>query len=379
MKSSVVAIALTTAACSAASVSPTLASEADELSALIPERAQVAPPRVRMVRTSHVSSAYRQNSGLPTFHGSFETGGTAFPYTMVGGDPRRGGETRIDTVLVPLTFVFDGQGASGGPLLMTTLDAVGDILRSPAFTPAPFANGFAQAADAAQRASFAAVEAANWHTTLRPSRIESGLIHVPADRGAVLRATDGHVEYARVDSDYLAQEVNRLLDRMHLHSDVLPIFVSHNVVAQILGEDGSIEAVAFSTTDAREVDDNGRRSIQTQIWTSWIDAPELGTIFADSSELTGALASWMMDPFFENLAPEYDSPEFPGLGLCHTSLGDPFILSPTPITVGGRVFQVEAVPMLSWFAREIPSTAFGDAYSWPDETVLTGPSLPCSP
>ena len=52
-------------------------------------------PVVRAMRTSHAGRNHAwSNVGLPTFQGSFTTDGVVYPYTMVGGDPRRGGRHR---------------------------------------------------------------------------------------------------------------------------------------------------------------------------------------------------------------------------------------------------------------------------------------------
>src|SRR5713226_4598514 len=44
---------------------------------------------------------------VANWQGSFTFQGTPFPYTMVGGDPRKGGSTSVDTALISISFFFD--------------------------------------------------------------------------------------------------------------------------------------------------------------------------------------------------------------------------------------------------------------------------------
>src|SRR5262249_44930393 len=62
--------------------------------------------------TKALIAAAKQDSddrmrSFPTFNSSFQFQGTTFPFTMVGNNPRRGGEVDVDTSYVALSFVFD--------------------------------------------------------------------------------------------------------------------------------------------------------------------------------------------------------------------------------------------------------------------------------
>jgi hypothetical protein len=50
-----------------------------------------------------------------------------------------------------------------------------------------------------------------------------------------------------------------------------------------------------------------------------------------------------------------------------------------PITVHGKLYHTQVETTVQWFSREVPSSAFQGAYSYPDTTVLTAPSDPCPP
>jgi uncharacterized protein (DUF2141 family) len=67
---------------------------------------------------------------VPFFSDSFTFNGTAYPYTMVGTNPRASRvTTTVGTVIVPLRLVFaDGQVAEPG-------SAVSSVVASPLFQP----------------------------------------------------------------------------------------------------------------------------------------------------------------------------------------------------------------------------------------------------
>src|SRR5690242_12833216 len=71
-------------------------------------RAAPRVPAARAANAAAVARADERERGLPTFSGSFTTGGQTFPYTMLGADPATGRTTRLKTVVVPLRMVFTG-------------------------------------------------------------------------------------------------------------------------------------------------------------------------------------------------------------------------------------------------------------------------------
>lgn len=51
-----------------------------------------------------------------------------------------------------------------------------------------------------------------------------------------------------------------------------------------------------------------------------------------------------------------------------------------PITMHGFTYHPQNEALLQWFEfQQPPSTAIDGAYSYPDESVLTGPSAPQNP
>ena len=63
-------------------------------------------------------------------------------YTLVGGDPAKGGTTTVPTVLVPVTLEFEAKKTAAGKAF--AMDAKADVprvLRSPVFAKFAFASG----------------------------------------------------------------------------------------------------------------------------------------------------------------------------------------------------------------------------------------------
>jgi len=90
----------------------------------------------------------------------------------------------------------------------------------------------------------------------------------------------------------------------------------------------------------------------------------------------------MNDPFLTNAV--IPSWQFPGGTNCQSNLetGDPVeVLAPGlvtfPVTIGGFTYHPQNEALLQWFAQVSPSNALHGAYSYPNESSLTTPSVSC--
>ena len=310
--------------------------------------------------------------GIPSFSDAFTVDGVSYPYTMAGRAPRRGGETRIDTSLIAISFKFDEfADAQGNSLVIGTQDIVGDVVGSPNFVRSEYSVGRAQFGDAVQKASFFNVAERDWHTTLeRPRQLTPVTIEVPVGMAQVFDIGGGR-QVAIVNGDFLFSQIQTILQLEPIRTDELPILVSHNVFADF----------ALGFHDAFEVTDGNRHGIQTYTWTSWLDVDAFGPIFADATTLTHEISEWISDPFINNETPGWI---LPGSSACLNILevGDPIELLDTqmfPVTINGKLYHTQNEATLSWFARDVPSKSFGGGYSYPDTTVLTAPSQSCTP
>ena len=96
--------------------------------------------------------------------------------------------------------------------------------------------------------------------------------------------------------------------------------------------------------------------------------------------LSHEISEWINDPFINNFVPPWQFPGIPGSCQGNLETGDPLEVLPHPdfpVTIGGFTYHPQTEAILPWFSREVPSSAIGGAYSYPDTSKLTGPSQPC--
>jgi hypothetical protein len=337
-------------------------------------RASDRMPATHAGNATAVSRTTSKQRGLPSFSGSFTTGGVTYPYTMLGADPSSGRTVSLKTVVVPLTMKFVGfdQDATLRPDR-----AVRNILRSPIFNDATFANGRGQFGDQFQRATFwnQMNRKKTWHTLMAEPELSRGFtITVTPDTGS-LDLINGAL-IGNMDIDLFDAQLHAILPKLHLKADETPLFVTDSVTADALGYHD-----AFLVPDGR-----GGQRVQTLMWTSWLDIAQVGPLLADVSTLNHEVAEWLDDPFIDNEAPLWAFPPF------NTSCGDnPFVevgdpqgngpdfdLFPTvEIPLRGFTYHLQDIATLQWFSREVPSSAQNGWYDFPATDQLTSPSVDC--
>jgi hypothetical protein len=321
------------------------------------------------------SGAQDSDSRLPTFRtwrGSFNYLGTNFPFIMAGRNPRLGDETRLDTAIIFLNFTFDEFVDSQGNNIVITSDSiVPDVLGSPNLVASAYTDGVGQFSDAVQRASFFNIAEQDWHTTLeQPRTLTPVTIEVPIGLSQVFESNGKFIAF--ISFDFLFSQIQTILQLEEERTDELVLLVSRNVSAD----------VALGFHDAFDVQVGGRKGIQTYLWTSWFDPDTVDPIFADATTITHEVSEWVADPFVNNIVPTYVIPDSGTPPFCSNFLevGDPIEFLPNqmfPVIVNGHVFHTQVETLLPWFSREVPSSAFQHAYSYPDTSVLLSPSSPC--
>jgi len=130
---------------------------------------------------------------------------------------------------------------------------------------------------------------------------------------------------------------------------------------------------------AIEVGSGASSRIQTLLYVSWLSEDIAGPIFADATSPTHEVSEWISDPFGTNIVPEYVIPNSRGICQNLLEVGDPIEFldnQMAPVTVNG-LYHTQVETLLPWFSREMPSSAFEGAYSYPDTSVLLAPSDLC--
>lgn len=336
----------------------------NKLPAALTAQLQSTPAATSSVRT------------IPFFAGAFTFKSTQYPYFMVGGNPLRGGETRVGTVAIPLNFFFEEWLDSSGNVSISVDPVLRATLNSPDFLKSVYSTGVGQFGDAVQRAEFYNVMKDNWHTSLgAPRRLAPITIVVPVGQSQVYQLPDGTF-LATLNGDFFNSHLSTLLQAEGLKPTELPLFLSNNVFLYF-GDPANCCVLGFHTAyDASTLD---HPAIQTFAWASWAREGIFSSV-SDITPLSHEISEWRNDPFVNNLAPAWQYPNGRG---CSGNLetGDPIKVlsnSTVPVMLHGYTYHPQTEALLQWFTREDPSGAFKGAYSYPDTSVLTGVAQDCS-
>jgi hypothetical protein len=320
-------------------------------------------------------------SSVPVFSSSFNYQGQIFPFATVGNSPRQGGVTEVKTQIIPISMYFEGYAdANGEPVVLDVNTVLPQALNSPNFRSAPYETGFTQFADAVQRAQFYQSMRPDWHTLLAtPQLLRPIIIVVPRGLANLYRVPSGRI-FAVVDTDFFVSHLNTIVQAENLDVHALPIALTTDV---LLAKGARIQnccVLGFHT--AFDTGQSGNAVVvQTFIWASWVDSGIFGGTLADVTPLSHEISEWMNNPFNANIVPAWAFPN--GAGGCQNSLetGDPVALFSTagfPVTIDGFTYHPQSQALLQWFQRTDRSDAARGVFSFPDGTLLSSPSEPCS-
>jgi hypothetical protein len=348
---------------------------------------------------------------VPHWTSSFTdpTNQVSFPFTMVGSDPRLGGSTTVDTVIVPLKFKFvagsqdvsmltaRGFVAAAQDMSMNGADDVAATVASPIFTPSNFpisGDSGVQYGDAVMRAQFGKV-GTGYHVNLgQPEILKPVTINVPPDKGVAVFNPLG-VLTGIVDATWFKERLRHAISERHVDPTTLPIFLSHNVFQYQDGNYlhccsiGGHGAGSPTSTAPITVDGKGRKPVHTFVFAAYITPnsfPRFPARFAGQSDinsLSHEISEWMTNPFGGNMVQPYRVPLAPG--TCGSALesGDVvagvwFPMPGNPNAAAGGVWHPQDEAFLNWFARngQAPGLAPPDGrftYMGPFTTGIGGP------
>ena len=309
----------------------------------------------------------RAQATVPTFqHAAF---------TLLGGDPARGGTTRVPTLLVPVTLQFDGK----------TMDASADVARvlaSPIFASFAFpVGGNTQFADAMLRATVPGHD--GWHTLLGKPEVKAVTIRVPAGYGYVLTSKKSGRSLAIADGEFVQKELFRQVAK---REGALVIAMTRNTAFYVTGD-----ATVCCSWGAHGVDNVTGDSF---VLASFLDAAPQVVEDQDIQPLTQQLAEFVNDPLHDpmingrnvkapgNAVPGWMRPREQstcgGTGIGSTY----FQLEPTDTNPKNNIpaskpyaagtFHVQNVALLNWYT----GSAEGP-YSFPDARTLPEAAKPC--
>jgi hypothetical protein len=315
---------------------------------------------------------------LTHFSSSFTVGGVTYPYTMLGHLPRSGRQAEFRSVIVPLRMNFFGFGPN--PIVFEPGPAVTNIINSPMYQNAQFANGFGQFGEMMQRATFwnKMDPEREWRVRMeRPRVMQTIDIEVTPETGSMFQI--GSALFGNVLIDFLDAQARTIIQLTGLDPDELPVFVTDNVIAEALGYH-----TAFSVSNP-----DGTQTFQTFIYTSWLDPALVDPIIADVSTFNHENLEWFNDPFINNIVPDWRyPPESDPRAVCSFNpfleVGDPQGNGPTfddfptvVVPIDGVDYHLQDLVMVPWFADEVPSSAENGWYDFPATTDIHAPAVYC--
>jgi hypothetical protein len=367
-----------------------------------------APGRsLRSVGINQMSAAARdaithgaEIISIPHFTGSFTTDGVVYPFIMLGGNPTQGGITRIHTEIIPLEFQFlDVNGelildVDGTPLTLGPSAKIVQLAaESPLFQDAKYSIDTTQFTDAIQQASFFPVKGRNWHTLLTNPKVHKP-VRIAVPFGKAFNQPDVIKTFAIcLEFDFLGSQLVSILQSLPLNH--LALFLSldtivYDGIAELLAcTKDAAGTVGFHTVVDRFAT-KANVGLQVFGYSAWLTPPAAFPFsdFEDIAFLAHEVVEAVNDPFigtanvpggpFTNFVPEYNA-----FGGCqHTLETGDFIEglanSSFPVTLNNFTYHPQNEQLIQWFSREVPSSAFQGAYSYPDTSLLLSPSTPCS-
>jgi len=349
---------------------------------------------------------------IQTFTGDFQAAGVGptgvarrrWFYTMAGNRPERGGTTRFNAPIIPVSLDlldFDGsvRTINGRRLHYAVQPFVASVLNSPVFQNAEYSSSDAptQFVDAIQKAAFYSTMQSDWHTLLQPSVKKERTLSIPRGHYFFALNPDGTCcAFVLLDinifSDRLfpssPNDTNSPLGAAEHSGDIttkdISTFLFPNTFLYFNGNPNQCCVLGFHTYDFEPGDaSNGFREKRYVFnYSSWISPGLFVPGFEDVTALSHEITESVNDPFVgsdgvHGITPWWLSPN----GNCQNDLevGDVIEGLPdatTTIKIGGEIYHPQNEALLPWLEFQSPSTAIAGAYSYPNMNVLTSLSPP---
>jgi len=310
---------------------------------------------------------------VPTWSGSFTSGGTTYPFTMVGSDPAAGQATHVPVEIIPLRMDFAGSGC-----VLEKSGMAADLEASPLFTPTALNTGVTQWLDDYQRGSFwstVSTTSPGYHLLLDPSDVPAVTLHVPAAQGITGFSPTSNRTEGGVSSDWFQHQLQGLLNSLHVSPTTLAVFVTYNTFVTYQNPNDCLRPPGCATAGgyhSAAVSNTNPHAINTFAYAAYADKGTSSPYNWGTYGLSHEILEWAADPFahssriqgqaafLQNTAPAWTSPFFFGGSICMPVLEVADPLADLALIVSPYLFADGA--FLSWFARQSPSTGIYGLY-----------------
>lgn len=398
------------ALCLVVLTSMAVAQEPDQISpaslAGVKGTSAVVTPHAKLNGGAHARQGVPNIDSLVNFNGHFTAPGfdrfgnpnTHWYFNTVGNPPQMHGTTTVNAPVVPVSLdLRDADGnprfINGQPLLSDVTSFIQPTLDSPVFSNASYSSSPVptQFSDAIQRAEFFGKAKADWHTLLGPS-LKAGrtiVINQSADPASPayefalngdgtcclfvlidIRVFENALFNTVVDTIISGDVTTKDMSTYLFPNAYLFEIVNGKFECCVLGFHSYIFDDVSPTLESRWVFD----------YASWITPGLFRGGLSDVSAFSHEIAESYNDPFVasdnvHDVTPWWLSPN----GNCQDTLetGDVIENLPDglfPVTINNFTYHPQNEALLQWFEFMVPSDAIDGAYSYPNESVLAGPS-----
>ncbi|HEY1906688.1 MAG TPA: hypothetical protein VGG91_11640 [Myxococcaceae bacterium] len=354
---------------------------------------------MRAASSAAVASGRKASDGIvsiPHFDFTATSGGQDFPLIFVGGTPQsRGKTTTVPTRIIPVSVtlpvaVVDSSGNlvfNGQEITLDGTSKVPLTVASPIFQPATFAvlpgAGQTQWGDAMQRVTFwnsLLPDPGGWHVMLGRPRIDATVVTGDFFDGFSVDFQDGSPNLNFIAGEFIDGIIASYLGSQDIDPGEVPIFATYNLLLFYGGDTNNCCVLGYHDALVTGTTKKGDVIAQTFIFEDFND-PGIFTSdnVADVHAISHEVAEWLNDPFINNVVPPYANGEGTG---CDTIMetGDQLVGHSVPVALNGFIYHPQTQDILQWFIREVPSSALGGLYIFPnDPTVTNAPAPPCTP
>ena len=370
---------------------------------------------------------------IVNFTGQFQAPGVFYDgsahqmweYSMVGNPPAQGGTTVINAPVVPVSL--DLRNSDGSPRYVKVVNGkvitcngtlkgcqrlysdvtpfVKPFMNGPVFANATYSSSPVptQITDAVQRAEFGNHAAADWHTLLNGSvKAPEVMTLLRGTYQFALNADGSCCLFVLIDDGAFATQlfpqnpagpdsssvVGQAELAGYISTKSMSTFLFPNAYLYSNGDPSQCCTLGYHTIDfepgnAPGLPNNGNlERFYVLNYSSWITPGLFNGGFEDVTAHSHEIAETFNDPFvafdgIHNVTPFWLNPA----GQCQDvmEVGDVIedLPNPTyPVTVNGYTYHPQTEALLPWFEFQSNSSAIDNAYSYPDETVLTTLSAP---
>ena len=312
---------------------------------------------------------------------------------MVGTNPAQGDRaTTIPTVIIPfrLTFAISADPSvhtlDGSTKVDLTRNSpvfqasnVGAAADATASAPPSLNAGrtvdepsdVTQLADAIYRAQWDKV-GSGYHVRLgQPVILPTQSFSVPSNLGIIVVGSKSHAHIGLLDYHWFADRLNESIRELHISPGTIPIILLYNTFLYENHNPNNCCVLGFHGATS-SLSGNGRQGVQTYIFASYSDPGifaanpgDTESFIQDMHALSHEVQEWYDDPFVNNVVTPWLTPTAPQYGCSNfLETGDPVVGYGFKITLNGTTYHPEDEVHFSWFAREMPSRAAMQYYTY---------------